>query len=764
MSGPQSSPDPAAAAAPGKAARGGRPRSGQGRGKDPVRPDDPREGRDERDRQDGQEQQAPAEPAEAQNARAARRELVDHMPEFIAGTAPAFGGSRIRGDQHGIAGGAFHGKVHLGDVVHHHSAPAGPAYASGTLSAEALDRIAGAFAEGPVFADALERLREERVLVLSGPHSSGRKAAASVLLHRLGHPTVRFLDSGASPAALRGRLTEGAGHLVCDLSTSRTRPFAHVHLLALQEELKEHGGHLVITTGPAASLADVVPTAWEPPSAAEALCAQLTPLVGEEDAARLSRDESAAGFLEGGHRIGETSAFADLLARHLRGEASRSALAGFGRSAVEKQIRTWFGDPELPLREKGFLLSLAVFDRAPYPLAAEFADPLFIRLKRIAGPDEPPDLQVFGPSPEDRLRQVRAQAYEGEESTAWGPVPQTMARYENALTARTLLTEAWVRQPSTRPALTDWVRGLADDERPLVRTRSAAATAALAHADLSSAMALLVGPWAASDAYGSRLVAANSLVMAELLGVSAVRHIMNQWCADDRRDGLRWTGIRAWALLAGLRPELGPEALSALVRRARQEGCGEQEQEHLAASAALLLTSGDTAAMVRELAVLLRAREPAVRHLARDAFLYACKELGAADTEAGVLDWYTDAHAQWQAASPSSAGPAVLPDMAALWNDVLSDRDRTGDALNALCQWVREADRNPAAEAALASLLPALAGDPLGRHRIDHLLRTMSDEDGGPPPPVAGRLRRTPGFHAPPASVPAPLRHGRSTR
>ncbi|MFJ2738981.1 hypothetical protein ACIO3O_04885 [Streptomyces sp. NPDC087440] len=758
---PQGAPEPAAT--PDRA-RGARPRGGQGRGKDSVRPDDPRESKGEQDRQDGQEQQSPAEPAEAQDARAARRELVDHLPEFIAGTGPTFGGSRVRGDQHGIAGGAFHGKVHMGDVVHHHSAPTGPVYASGTIPPEALDRMAGAFAEGPVFAAALKRLREEKVLVLSGPHSSGRKAAATVLLHRLGHSSVRALDSGASPAALLGRLTEGAGHLVCDLPTSRTRPFTHVQLLSLQEELKAHGGHLVITTGPAASLVDVKPTAWEPPSAAEALRAQLRPLVGEEAAGRLSVDEEAAEFLDGGHRIGEAEAFADLLVRYHRAEVSRSALAAFGRSTVEKQIRTWFGDTELPLREKGFLLSLAVFDRAPYPLAAELADPLFVGLKRIAEPDEPPDLPVFGPSPTDRLRQVRAQAYEGEESTAWGPVPQTMARYENPLTAPALLTEAWVRQPSTRPALTDWIQRLAEDERPLVRTRAAAATAALAHADLSSAMALLIEPWAGSAAYGDRLVAANTLVLSELLGVAAVRHIMNQWCADTRSDGLRWTGIRAWALLAGLRPELGPDALTALVRRARQEHCGEQEQKHLAASAALLLTSsGDTAAMVRELAVLLDAKEPAVRKLALDAFLKACDELGAAEAEASVLDWYTDTYAQWRTTSPAPDGPAVLPDMAALWNGVLDDRAHGRRALDALHQWVYEADRSPAAETALASLLPALTRTPLGGHRIDHLLRTMPGEDGGPPPPVADRLRRTPGFRAPPTSVPAPLRHGRSS-
>ena len=762
MSGPQGTPGPPASP----------DRNAQSRGKDqgPLRPDTSQDDQNqkEQDQQGTPEQQVAPEPDKPQNARAARRELVDHMPEFIAGIAPTFGGSRIQGDQHGIAGGVYHGRVHLGDIheVHHHGSPTGHAYASGAIPPDTLHRIAGAFADGPVFAAALERLREEKVLVLSGPHSSGRRAAATMLLLRLGAPVIRALEPEISPAALRGQLDEGAGHLVCDLTTSRDRPFTRVQLLALREQLSgQHGGHLVITTGPAAQLADVEPMYWEPPSAAEALRAHLSPLIGEENAGRLMESEPARDFLDGGHRIGETGAFAKALADHHRGAVPRSALAGFGRATVEKQIRAWFDDPKLPLREKGFLLSLAVFDQAPYPLAAELADPLFVRLQKSDGPHEPPSVPVFGASPADRLRQVRAEAYEGEESTEWGPVPQTMARYENPLTAPALLTEAWVRQPSTRPALTGWVRELAMDARPLVRTRAAAATAALAHADLSSAIALLVAPWAVSNSFASRLVAANSLVLTDLLGVSAVPRILDQWCADVRSDGLRWTGIRAWALLAGLRPELGPDALTALVRRARQADCGAQERQSLADSAALLLTSGDTAAMVHELAVLLDDKEPAVQELALDAFLNACDELGTAGAEAGVLDWYVDEYAEWCAqrradSARTAADPPVLRDVTTLWNAALGNRDRTKDALTALRQWVYEAERHPAVEAALASLLPALLSTDVGRRRIGHLLRTMPGEDGGPPPPVAERLRQAPAFRSPSG----PLSNGRSPR
>ncbi len=681
-----------------------------------------------------EQQDSAAPPEQPQNARAARRELVDHTPGFILGRSPSFGGALVGGEQSGIAGGTFHGAVSFRTQIHHHTSPDGPRHASGAVPAERLAALSATYQESPCFAPALQRLREERVLILTGAHATGRRAAATMLLHRLGTRSVRALDPGSSPLALGERLTEDTGHLACDLAISRSRPFTDAQLLALREKLTECGSHLVITTSPSALLhQDISPLPWEPPPLADTLRAHLRHLTDEETAGTLMAQEPVRDFLDGARLIGEAAAFAPLVVGHHRGTVPASALTEFGRATVEEQVRAWFGGSELSLRDKSFLLSLAVFDDAPYPLAGEFADPLYVRLQQTEDPGTHPRVQVFGPSPSERLEQARGLVYEGEEATEWGPVPQAMARYANELTAPVLLTEAWTRQPSTRPALVEWVRRLADDGRALVRTRAAAASAALAHADLSSCVGLLITPWADSTSYARRLTAANSLVLTDLLGVSAVRHLLDQWCADLDRPGRRWTGIRAWALLAGLRPELAPRALAAVVGRARDPECEEDELQELADSAALLLTAGRASSMVHELAGLLGDGSSAVRALAAEAFLKACASLGTADAEASLLDRY---------AQQGRTSPQATRDLAALWNGTLEDADRTGEALTALRAWVLQADRQPSAETALRTLLPALTAADRGRHRVTHLLRTMPGVDGGPPPEVADRLLR----------------------
>lgn len=721
----------------GAAARGPQPSGGPQatRGPQPApvpvaqRAPGDRDGEEEPEGPDRSDPQGPAEPEQPQDARAARRELVDHMPGFMFRRASSFGGALVGGCQQGIAGGTFHGAVSYGTVIHQYGSDAVDRQAAGAIPEGELAALERTFLDGEIFASALHRLREERVLVLAGAHSTGRRAAATMLLRRLGTASVRAVEPGISPAALAGRITDGAGHLVCDLATSRATPFAYEQLLALRDRLAGGDSYLVITTGPAATLVGFEPVSWEPPATAEVLRARLRELVGARTAAETMELEAVRNFLSEGHAIGEVPLFADLLARHRTHGDSSSALAEFGRAAVDKQIRSWLSDSDLLLRDKGFLLSLAVFDQAPYPLAAELADSLFTRLQHLEDPYVSPRIPVFGTGPAERLRLARAVPYEGDEATEWGPVPQTMARFENPLTAPAVLTEVWLRQPSARSPLTEWVRELAKDPRPLVRTRAAAATATLAHTDLPSSLGLLIAPWAGSRSYAARLVAANSLALAQLLGVTAVRRILTAWC-DDPDEGLRWTGSRGWALLAGLRTELAPDALAALMRRARNDDCDPEEREQLASSVTLLLTTGDKPAMVAELAGLLRGHSH-VRALALNAFLSACEFHAAADRETNLLAWYAEG---------GPGAPKAAPHLTALWHCALDDRRHTADALRVLRGWVYEAQLRPSAEAALTSLLPALTATDAGHHRIGYLLRTMPGADGGPPPAVAGRV------------------------
>ncbi|MER6382423.1 hypothetical protein ABT274_21075 [Streptomyces sp. NPDC001127] len=664
-----------------------------------------------------------------QEARAAQRELFAHTPGFFLGDEARFGGSLVGGAQHGVSGGQVTGDVYLGGrtEIHHHGAPGSTPETSGEIPREQIEELAAVFAEGRAFTTALERLREERVLVLSGAHATGRNAAALMLVHRLGVPAVHALSPETPPAALSGALARPGGHVLRDLPLSRNRPLRDTHLFAARDQLAKAGGYLVVTVENSPHLPGVTPCPWTAPPAEDvvrALLARRRPA----DADALLALEPVTDFLaDTGRHPAEAAAFAEALSAYDGTPRALARLADFGQAAVEKQCRDWLGDPDTGLRDKAFLISLAVFDQAPYVLAAELADSLLVHFERLQHPDTPPTIPVFGPTAKDRLILARADGEIRQEQTDWGPVPQFMAAFRDERTPQVLLTEVWTSHPSARPAVVEWLRRLARDGRPLVRTRAAAATALLAAADLPSTMALLVDGWATARTVGPRVTAANTLTLAQLLGAPVVLRLLSQWC-NDGHWGRRWTAIRAFGLLAPLRPDLAGPALDALASRARVAASSQAEQNNLTESAALLLSAGQRRGEVlAEFVRLLYRDTPAVRDLALAAFARACDN----DEDGSLVGWYAET-GMYQA--------DTARDMATLWRTALGDRAHTRPALNALQTWVHVAARRADAARALELLLPALVVTAEDRKRLDHELRTMRAEDGSPRPPMAGHL------------------------
>ncbi|WNI29862.1 hypothetical protein [Streptomyces sp. ITFR-6] len=684
-----------------------------------------------------------------QEAWAARWDLVDHTPRTMAfGEGTHLAGGVLGGVNHGIGGGSFHGDVHLGATTHIHygfgGLSTGPS--SGEIRAVTLTQVAECFADpGPPFAELVDRLRKERVLVLSGPHSSGRRTAALMLLHRLGLSPVHSVARDTAPSSLvpDGEEQTGArGHLLCDLETDRNKPLREVDLLALRDRLTQRDAYLVITVGPRAHLEDVKTDAWQPPPSVDVLSAHLRARLDPDAVASLLALPVVTEFLARTHQPRETSEFASTLLGYAAGDTDERQVENFSLAALEGQVREWFeeDDTVLHLREKAFLIALAAFDDGPYALTAEVSDRLYARLQRTADSQRPAAVPVFGTHIGKRLELARAHRYEAAERTEWGPVQQVKAAYLDDRTSLVLLREVWTGHPSARPALVQWLQDLAKDGRPLVRTRASSTAAVLAHTDLPSAMALVIEPWAASPLFGPRTVAVHALTLAHHVGTPNVPRILDAWC-DSNVPHLRWVAIRTHGLIG---PERPMETMAALRTAARREeideapdpdglaeGNDEKLSEVLAESVELLLLSqvGD-----QVLGELLRTldHDQKVRALALNGFLNAC---GRTDRDASpdrplVLDWYATSLA---ARAPASAGIPVL------LRTALNDRVNRRRVLDVLRRWVLSAEDDPEAERALARLLSVLVTSEADQQRISHLLHTVTGDEGIPPP-VAHRL------------------------
>ncbi|MER8037800.1 hypothetical protein [Streptomyces hydrogenans] len=732
-----------------------------------------------------------ADDTETEHAWDSRRDLYRHSPGFMLGHSARIGGSVVAGDQHGVSGGHVTGDVILGGKVEYHLG-GDTEERSGAIPVTEVEALARHFVQpcaddadgtdtpggeqdGP-FARALDALRKDRVAVLSGPATTGRRAAALMLLREAGSRSYRALDPGLGAGRLVGELRDGCGHLVADFTATAERPLREHHLRALSERLHATDGHLVLVTGPHPA----VPTGtghvpWRPPAPDALLAGHLrTKDLAGRDAAELLGLPEVRSVLTHHRPVAETARFAEHVAGYARGTVTLAALGAFGHVAAERQVRTWFDSADHTLHDKAFLIALATFDEAPYPLTAELGDVLYQLLQRIEHPGEPARIPVFGTSSAQRVEKALAERYQEPEQTEWGPVLQTKVQFRDKLTALTLLREVWTGHPSARPALITWLRRLADDPRPVVRTRAAATAAVMTEADLPSAMALLVRGWAADRRLRARLAAANALALAHHLGAPHISRILAEWCTSpDHR--LRWTAVRAYALVGDAFPHEALRALTEAVRGMEARGGPvrgwTEEREDLAQSAAALLLAGGQDAAGRgdwsaaadlwvDLPALARG---ATRDFVLRATVHACGPTDGPDGAGRplLLDLFGRAEA-----TPGTDGAALRQALAALWRSVLGDPVASASGLHALRGWVRAADTDPGAEAALTGLLPLLAVSVEDHRRLAYLLENLRTEPVDPatgpvPPAVALRLRdrlagaRTPGPSGP-ADPPGP--------
>ncbi|MFL1902467.1 hypothetical protein ACJWDR_25690 [Streptomyces tauricus] len=682
------------------------------------------------------EEAAESQEQQRQEPLAARRALIAHGPSFVQPLAES--ATRIARDQFGVSGGVIQGNVNIfsgrpGRLEH-------PDHRSGEIPPDRVKELSGVFCRCPSFEEAFTRLRNDKVVILSGGRDTGRGAAALMLLSHLGVDRMRSLDPPDSVSVLPGQLDSAAGYLLRDLAVSRSHPLRESHLLGLRERLTDTRGHLVITVEPSAALADVPYVRWEPPSAEDMLRSHVVPRTEEAAWARLSGLATVKEFLTRMQRPRDIAEFAQQLISFHDGEIDEEKLTAYGAAVVEAQVFRMLTDTERTLRDKAFLVSLAVFDKAPYAVAAELSDSLYVRLQKTADPRQSPVIPVFDGSREDRLRLAGAKHYADTEVTEWGNlVGQYFVAFREERTAPVLLHEVWNRHPSTRPALAEWIRELAEDGRPLVRTRAASATAQLAAADLSSTMAHLVEPWADDDFFGSWLTAANALTLAQLLSVPHIFKILHEWCTGGN-DSRRWTAIRAYALLGPVHYEQALKALLEAIRRPirddhapdqddeEDEDAEEEALQFAEALELLLLTVREP--MLSELAERLSDR--AVRPHALLAFRQACKQTKEDSSDRPlVLDWYAQAVA--------ADDTATARHLTTLWEALLADRAHNAPALGILRGWVLAADHDPQSESTLSLLLPALATTPTNRRRVSHLLRMVRDS-GKTPSPAADRL------------------------
>jgi hypothetical protein len=159
----------------------------------------------------------------------------------------------------------------------------------GRLAESEVARVVQAFAEPSCYAEALAELRDQRVVILTGPAGIGKRAAAITMLERVKSPEQRIvgLAPGTTVEQLAARsFTEGMGYVIADMvDASISQEAAEFHWDNACRAVREAGAYLVVTIGTGARIArsaTVRSFAWQRPEVADVLRAHLGETVVEE--------------------------------------------------------------------------------------------------------------------------------------------------------------------------------------------------------------------------------------------------------------------------------------------------------------------------------------------------------------------------------------------------------------------------------------------------------------------------------------------------
>ncbi|MGW4943910.1 hypothetical protein ACWEOZ_20255 [Actinoplanes sp. NPDC004185] len=213
---------------------------------------------------------------------------------------------------------------------------------TGKLSAAHVAAVVERFARPACFDEAVDRLREDRVVVLEGKPGIGRRAGAVSLLREVTPGQLLVLSPALTLRDLAQRdYAEGYGYLVIDRMPDRATTDLDFTWSTVRDQICEAGAFLVVTCaagGQAANKA-VRHIRWERPSVRAVLCAQLTGAGWSADAATAVIDDIEASLPEEVSLAG-LAALARLVEQ---GTDPYEALRTLDDNAAA-EVRSWFAD------------------------------------------------------------------------------------------------------------------------------------------------------------------------------------------------------------------------------------------------------------------------------------------------------------------------------------------------------------------------------------------------------------------------------------
>lgn len=457
------------------------------------------------------------------------------------------------------------------------------------IAAAEVEQLQRLYVEPTLFPVALERFRQEGLLILCGPRQTGKRAAALRLLGQItsddGSPLPLYeLNPDQKLVDLRPNdLPSGAGLLLESPTGEALAGINAFQLTGLRDQLKpgkNNNGLIIITEKlPSAFPRDQrgVVLDWsltwpgDPAQTRSTVLERHLFEFGRTEPDRIDAlDAAVEGLLREERLIarlrenlgpGELVDLALLLLPVVQGKRSLDeALARFGVQ-VQREVADWFATGSHDLELKILMIAAAVFNGALVE-EVEAAEKNLLGRVRPPTPKKEEEPPAFADPFASRFsRRGRLDAIQAElrdtpiPGTHYGDTSARALVLRNEAWQSAVLYHIWEDVTPLRQPLLAWLSEYSVSSSPRMRERAAAAVGALARHSFPHIEASLLREWAKSPFEGYRRSA------AQVLGITiwdegqsaATSRLLHHWATMTGNVRFQWTAATAYAGLAGLR-------------------------------------------------------------------------------------------------------------------------------------------------------------------------------------------------------------------
>ena len=426
------------------------------------------------------------------------------------------------------------------------------------------EKLLAVYTKPGLYQRAIQILKEQNILILSGQAHWGKATTAYHLLQSMEVIDILEIRQDVVPEDLLAlEIEENFGYIIDTITPDSTNKIVNTIILnRLREHFCKKNCYLIITVDSRVGLPITDQSGYlliwnQLPEVNHLIEKYLSQLISKQDdltqALKLIDTDEVKSLDINRLLPGEVVHLAEILFRVFKKEILISDVLSCFESHVLSQIKEWF-EEHSDIEKCAFMISLAVLNESSYNSVFDASNKLLFFINPNFGEEKKP-IDIFSNLRSRRIKDSCAHLSSGFEETEFGKNPVEIVKFDNPLFQPTILQYMWKELDSLHKPLLGWLKQLAIDSDYEISKKVAVTIGKLNKYSFRDLKDEILVPWAQHDEKKVRASAAFSLGVSIWDGEleSQILNLLHHWSTISNNWKLNWTAAVAYGGLVGLR-------------------------------------------------------------------------------------------------------------------------------------------------------------------------------------------------------------------